>query len=39
MIPVAKINLPASGLNHMSHKKIINTLSEYSKIGTVQCLR
>ena len=39
MIPVAKINLPASGLNHTTHKEIINTLSEYNRIGAVECLR
>jgi hypothetical protein len=39
MIPVAKINLIGSGLNHRSHKNIIKTLSVYNKIGTVQCLK
>ena len=39
MIPVAKINLPASRLNHTTHKEIINTLSEYNRIGAVECLR
>ena len=39
MIPVAKINLIKSGLNHKSYKDIIETLSVYNKIGTIQCLR
>jgi len=38
MIPVAKINLIRSGLNHRSYKDIIETLSVYNKIGTIQCL-
>ena len=39
MIPVAKINLQASGLNDTRHKAVIKTLSEYNKIGAVQCLK
>ena len=39
MIPVAEINLPASGLNHKRYKEVIKLLSIYNKIGAVQCLR
>jgi|TARA_B100001013_G_scaffold343725_1_gene272062 hypothetical protein len=38
MIPVAKIDLEASELNHKSYKDIVRTLSVYDKIGTVRCL-